>query len=29
MDINSANPDLVVVGYGEFDINCTDDSQLK
>ena len=29
MDINQANPDLVVVGYGEFDINCTDDSKLK
>lgn len=23
MDINSANPDLVAVGYGEFDIDCT------
>jgi hypothetical protein len=27
MDINSANPDLVAVGYGEFDIDCT--KQLK
>jgi len=23
MDINEANPDLVAVGYGEFDIDCT------
>ena len=23
MDINSANPDLIAVGYGEFDIDCT------
>lgn len=23
MDINSVNPDLVAVGYGEFDIDCT------
>ena len=29
MDINQSNPDLVVVGYGDFDINCTDDSKLK
>jgi len=28
MDINIANPDLIAVGYGEFDINCTDDSKL-
>ena len=29
IDINAQNPDLVVVGYGENDINCKDDSQLK
>lgn len=29
MDINVANPDLIAVGYGEFDINCADDSKLK
>lgn len=23
MDINTANPDLVAVGYGEYDIDCT------
>jgi hypothetical protein len=23
MDINSANPDLIAAGYGEFDIDCT------
>jgi WD40 repeat protein len=23
MDINGANPDLIAVGYGEFDIDCT------
>jgi hypothetical protein len=23
MDINDANPDLIAVGYGEFDIDCT------
>ena len=23
MDINVANPDLIAVGYGEFDIDCT------
>lgn len=27
MDINVANPDLVAVAYGEFDIDCT--KQLK
>lgn len=27
MDINSANPDLIAVGYGEYDIDCT--QQLK
>ena len=25
IDINVQNPDLIVVGYGEYDINCTDD----
>lgn len=29
MDINVANPDLIVVGYGEYDISCKDDSLLK
>lgn len=29
MDVNHANPDLIAVGYGEFDINCTDDSKLQ
>jgi hypothetical protein len=29
IDINSANPDLVAVGYGEYDINCIDDTKLK
>lgn len=29
IDINSANQDLVAVGYGEYDINCIDDSKLK
>jgi hypothetical protein len=23
IDINSANPDLIAVAYGEFDIDCT------
>lgn len=23
IDINSANPDLIAVGYGEYDIACT------
>ena len=23
MDINVANPDLIAVGYGEYDIDCT------
>ena len=25
IDVNVQNPDLIVVGYGEYDINCTDD----
>jgi dynein intermediate chain 4, axonemal len=29
MDINELNPDLIAVGYGEYDINCVDDSKLK
>jgi len=29
IDINVQNPDLIVVGYGEYDINCTDDKQLQ
>lgn len=29
IDINISNPDLVAVGYGEYDINCTDDKLLK
>jgi WD40 repeat protein len=29
MDINEANPDLIAVGYGEYDISCIDDSTLK
>lgn len=29
VDINIQNPDLIVVGYGEYDINCTDDKLLK
>ena len=29
IDINVQNPDLVAVGYGEYDINCTDDRLLK
>jgi len=29
IDINSANQDLVAVGYGEYDINCIDDNKLK
>lgn len=29
MDINEANPDLIAVGYGEYDISCEDDSTLK
>jgi dynein intermediate chain 4, axonemal len=29
IDINIANPDLVAVAYGEYDINCIDDSKLK
>lgn len=29
IDINQANPDLVAVAYGEYDINCIDDSKLK
>jgi len=29
IDINAANPDLICVGYGEFDISCTDDALLK
>ena len=27
--INMANPDLIAVSHGEFDINCADDSMLK
>ena len=23
IDVNTANPDLIAVGYGEYDINCT------
>jgi len=29
IDINVQNPDLIAVGYGEYDINCTDDKLLK
>ena len=29
IDINVQNPDLIAVGYGEYDINCTDDRLLK
>lgn len=29
MDINELNPDLIAVGYGEYDINCVDDLKLK
>lgn len=29
IDINSANQDLVAVGYGEYDISCIDDKKLK
>jgi hypothetical protein len=29
IDINQVNMDLIVVGYGEYDINCTDESKLK
>ena len=29
IDINILNPDLIVVGYGELDINCTDEKLLK
>ena len=29
IDINIQNPDLIAVGYGEYDINCTDDKLLK
>ena len=29
IDINSANPDLIAVGYGENDINCNNDDNLK
>lgn len=29
IDINIANPDLIAVGYGEYDINIIDDSKLK
>jgi len=29
IDINIANPDLIAVGYGENDINCTNDDHLK
>lgn len=29
MDINEMNPDLIAVGYGEYDINCVDNSKLK
>jgi hypothetical protein len=29
IDINIANPDLIAVGYGEYDISCIDDSKLK
>lgn len=29
IDINVQNPDLIVVGYGETEINCTNDNQLK
>lgn len=29
IDINSKNPDLIAAGYGEFDIGCTKDDQLK
>ena len=29
IDINVQNPDLVAVGYGETDITCTNDEQLK
>lgn len=26
IDINVANPDLIAVGYGEYDINCTNEN---
>jgi WD40 repeat protein len=29
IDISEANPDLIAVGYGEYDISCVDDSTLK
>lgn len=29
MDISVSNPDLIAVGYGEYDISCKDDSLLK
>lgn len=29
IDINVQNPDLIAVGYGEYDINCTDDRLLQ
>lgn len=29
MDINELNPDLIAVGYGEYDINCINDDNLK
>jgi len=29
IDVNTANPDLIAVGYGEYDINCTHENQLK
>jgi WD40 repeat protein len=29
IDINEANPDLIAVSYGAYDISCTDDSTLK